>query len=295
MGKDGILQIATQVFQYLAEACSEEGMESADRSIVDQATDIIGLLGNIRIFAIMDDKEVKEYIKLFNLQNPRNMIRFFAEGYVSTIEGCYENLNELKAENLQMVLGEIVSAARTIRMGIDNPDLRDETLSYAQHDLSMASGKLERLLPGYIHKIGEIDNRSQWRFFLRARTSLNDIDTNVSCAKQAVEGLNIAVRLQMLIAVQRNMEIGNSVTTPYLNFMKSTVTGDVCNLLNAYDKDKQEGYWIRISKKIAMTEAVIDVFEKYRDDTQKKINRKRGFLTWLTTIGKKQRNKGMQQ
>ena len=63
------------------------------------------------------------------------------------------------------------------------------------------------------------------------------------------------------------MEIGNSVTTPYLNFMKSTVTGDVCNLLNAYDKDKQEGYWIRISKKIAMTEAVIDVFEKYRDDT----------------------------
>lgn len=64
MGKDGILQIATQVFQYLAEACSEEGMESADRSIVDQATDIIGLLGNIRIFAIMDDKEVKEYIKL---------------------------------------------------------------------------------------------------------------------------------------------------------------------------------------------------------------------------------------
>ena len=243
----------------------------------------------------MDDKEVKEYIKLFNLQNPGNMIRFFVEGYVSTIEGCYENLNELKAENLQMVLGEIVSASRTIRMGIDNPDMRDETLSYAQHDLSMASSKLERMLPGYIHKIGEINNRSRWRFFLRARTSLKDIDTNVSCAKQAVEGLNIAVRLQMLIAVQRNMEIGNSVTTPYLNFMKSTITGDVCNLLNAYDKDKQEGYWIRISKKIAMTEAVIDVFEKYRDDTQKKINRKRGFLTWLTTIGKKQRNKGMQR
>lgn len=48
-------------------------------------------------------------------------------------------------------------------------------------------------------------------------------------------------------------------------------------------------------KKIAMTEAVIDVFEKYRDDTQKKINRKGGFWTWLTTIGKKQRNKGMQR
>ena len=294
MGRDSI-QTAVQVFQYLAEACSEGGMESADKSIINQATDIVELIKKIRSPVATDDNEVEKYIKLFDLQNPGNMIRFFVEGYVSTIEGCYENLNELKAENLQMILGEIVSAARMIRMGIDNPDMRDETLSYAQHDLSNASGKLERLLPGYIHKIGEIDNRSRWRFFLKARTSLSDIDTNVRCAKHAVEGLDIAVRLQMLIAVQRNMEIGNSVTTPYLNFMKSTVTGDVCKLLNAYDKDKQEGYWGRIPQKIETTEAVIDVFERYRDDTKKQINRKGGFFTWLTTIGKRQRNKEMQQ
>ena len=78
-------------------------------------------------------------------------------------------------------------------------------------------------------------------------------------------------------------------------FMKSTVTGDVCKLLNAYDKDKQEGYWGRIPQKIETTEAVIEVFERYRDDTKKQINRKGGFFTWLTTIGKRQRNKEMQQ
>lgn len=272
MSRDAI-QTAIQVFQFLAEDCTEKGMKSVAKP-VKKSTDNEGFMQDNRIPIITDVKEAKEYIERFDFQNPEKMIKFFVEGFVSAIEGCYENLNDLKAQNLQAIIGEIKSAARTIRMGIDNPDKKDEQLSYAQNNLSTASGKLEELLPSYINKIRGIDSKKPWEFFLGAKLFLSDINTNVTCAKQAVEGLNIAVRLQMLIAVHRNMEIGKSVTMPYLNFMKNTVKDDVCDLLNAYDKNKQEKYWLKLPQKIASAEKAIEAFEKYRDNTPKELIKK---------------------
>lgn len=293
--KSEVIESGVQVFRYLADGCSQEGMEKADESFSAEIDEIGASIQHIRIPILTNDNEVKEYIEMFDLQKPENMIRFFVEGYVATIEGIYEGVNDLKVQNLQIVLGEVKGAANMVKMGMDNPNIRKEKLSSAQNQLLTASEKLENLLRTYIDKLSKIDQRSRWKFFLKSSVSVSDIDTNCACAKQAVEALEMIVRTQMLIAVELGTKIDSSVITPYLNFLKETFSDSVCDLMHAYDKDKQEGYWKKFPEKLISAEKVVVSFREYVENAPKNINQKGGFLKWRITAEKKQKNRERRQ
>lgn len=280
--KSEVIESGVQVFRYLADGCSRQGMAKADELFAGEINEIKDLIQHARIPILTNDNEVKKYIEMFDLQKPENMIRFFVEGYVATIEGIYENVNDLKVQNLQIVLGEVSGAINMVKMGMDNlENVRKEKLDNAQNQLLTASGKLENLLRNYIDKLSEIDQRSRWKFFLKSRVSVSDIDTNCACAKQAADALEMIVRIQMLVAVELGTKIENSVIVPYLDFIKGTFSDSVCDLMHAYDKDNQEGYWQKFPERFKKAEKVVGAFKEYVENSSKSIEQKGGFFKRL--------------
>lgn len=297
--QNDIMESAVKTFRSLAAGCDRQGLEKANQVL----TGIKGILDDVQIPILSNDLEVRKYVEMFELQKPENMIRFFVEGGFATIECIHDSIESLKMQNLDIVLGGIQGTKNLIILGLENPEWMEEKLSDAQTQLFRAMEQLQNLLKDiYIREIYKIDNRSKWEFFLKAKFSLSAIDTNNECAKRAVKALDMAVRMQMLIAGRLHMNIHNSVIIPYLQFCDQTLTAEVCNLMHEYDKEKETEYWKRIPEGIKKLQEAIDEFEKYMEygvAIQTKENTEsegiiRRILRWLTMVGIKRKNKETQ-
>lgn len=201
---------------------------------------------------LTDDENVKKYIKEFELQKPQNMISFFVEANFSAFESIHESIDVLSLSDLANSISKVDVAKRQIDMALANPKLKDNKLLTAQDNLLEASGELERKIEINIEQIRKIDNRGKWQFFLKSAVSVEKIDTYCYIARYALDALIKAFNLQILIAeYMGDIDINKSVLQPFDDFVDKTIlSGDTCTLMHAYDKDKENGYWLNIRKKI---------------------------------------------
>lgn len=190
------------------------------------------------------------------------LCRFFVESYYVSFENIAAAVNGLQKENLIMILGKISAAKNEIEIGINNPEDGREYLSMAHGLILEACGTLEGLLQEYIAQINKIDQRNKWRFFLGAKGSLSKVDTNVSCARTAIEALHTAVRLQVVIAVQLKQK-SRAVVMGHIDSIKNILSDKGYDLLYAYDKDKNDGYWKQIPQRLEELETAANILDEY--------------------------------
>lgn len=280
MQKDMLVNMGVKVFQALAAGYSQEELEEADNKLYSEIGDIIK---HARIPILTNDEEVKKYIKEFDLQRLDNLCCFFVESYYASLENISSAINGLQQENLIMVLGKIRGAKNQITIGINNPEEGREYLRQAQGAVLEACGTLEGLLQGYICRINEIDQKSKWQFFKGAKGALSKIDMNVSCARTAIEALNTAIRLQALIAIQLNQK-SKAVIIEHIDDIRNILSDEGCDLLQAYDKNKQDGYWKRVPQKFVELEKIGNTLDEYLEIGQQngtsvgQLERKGGFF-----------------
>ena len=259
MEKKELVEKGVKVFQALAAECSPVELEEAAEKRYGEAEK---MMKSVSIPVLTNDAEVRKYIKEFDLQRPENMCRFFVESYYAGFETIASAVNGLQQENLIRVLGKIRGAKNSITIGIDNPEDGREYLRQAHEAVLEACGTLELLLQGYISQINEIDQKGKMKFFVGAKFSLSKIDTNITCARAAVDALITAVRLQALIAMQLNQK-SRVVIMEHIGNIRNILSNESCDLLYAYDKNKRDGYWMQIPQKLKELEKVGLTLDEY--------------------------------
>ena len=259
MQKDVLVDRATNAFQALATVCDQNELEKAGDKLCSKVKDKIK---SVKVPILTDDTEVKKYIKEFELDKIENLCRFFVESYYASFESIREGVNGLQIENLIMAVEKISAAKDEIDIGRNNPEDEREYLRKAHWSILEECRELEGLLQNYTAQINKIDQRSKWSFFLGAKGSLSKIDTNVSCARMAIDALHIAIRLQVVIAVQLKQK-SRTVVMRHIDRIKNILSDRGYDLLNAYDKDKKDGYWEQIPQRLEELETVANILDEY--------------------------------
>lgn len=240
---------AVKVFQSLAEMAESSVLLAAQNKIVGKNSIDQQWMKKIQLPILTNDEDVKKYIKEFQLQNPENMIRFFIEVTFASFESTKESINDLKLLDLADCISFVNAAEGQIKDAMNNKSDEKEELNEAKHNLDKAINELQKKIEIYIDGIRKIDSRSKWQFFLKSKVSLTDIDTNVGCAKYALEALITAIELQKYIATLKRSDVPSAVGSGNQFIKKKILDGDTCSLMHAYDKNQQECFWLKIEHK----------------------------------------------
>jgi hypothetical protein len=217
------------------------------------------------------DEFARSLIDEFELDKPENMIRFMVESFFGALEEINNAVNGLKNEKIHEIMGKILGAKRMVIYGIDNPNAKQEKFANAQNTLFNTTGDLEEQIPILIKEIRNIDNRSKWNFFIKARTSLETVDTDISLIKCSLDAMEDAVNLQIIISEQLGADIEGSVIKPYKEFYERLLDGDTCSLLHAYEtsEGRKEGYFLKLSERpqrvCKLKTAYMDYIEEYEN------------------------------
>ncbi len=258
MQKDVLVDMATNALQVLATSCDQDELEKAGE-LCSKFKDNIK---SVKVPILTNNTEVKKYIKEFELDKIENLCLFLVESYYASFENIIEAVNGLQVENLIKVLGKITAAKDEIEIGINNPEDGREYLRMAHGSILDACGALEGLLQGYIAQLNKIDQRNKWKFFLGAKGSLSKVDTNVICARKAIEAIHTAIRLQVVVAVQLRQK-NRAVIMGHIDSIKNILSDKGYDLLYAYDKDKQDGYWEQIPQRLEELKTAADTLDEY--------------------------------
>ena len=240
------LEKAVEVVQKIADRYDESAMQKArdKMSLLDIGEHVIK---NGRIPIMTNDKDVKAFIKKFQLYKPENMIRFFVEANFAAFESTKESINKLNKTILSGIISKIPAAKDHIADAVKHKEDEEKELEAAKNLLDEAIANLQQQITNNIENIREIDNRSKWQFFLKSRVSLTDIDTYVGCAALSLQVLVQAVEAQrQIVALKKRTDDPASVVRCRRFVEEKILSGDTCSLMHAYDKDKEKGFWLKI-------------------------------------------------
>lgn len=252
----GLFQVGASVF-------SDDALKKAQVVLaqVVQKGDVI--LSNIRVPVLTDDEQVRKCVEKYNLNNPKNMIRFFVEASFATIEQIHDTYIASEEQKLQETISKIDSAKRKIIHGIDNPqEMRDKFIA-AQNAMFDVAAELEEKFKSYVEEIRVVDNMPKKQSFFKAHLLIKKVDSADQSAKKIIDALIKIIGIQTMVANQLGQNISNSVVIPFQNFVQESILkGNTCDLLHAYDSDKENEFWHRIPEKID----TVGVFPKQLED-----------------------------
>lgn len=239
---------AVKVFRTLADRYEKSELMTAQGKM-DICNVGMQLFRSIEFPVLTNDEDVKAYIKKFQLQKPENMIHFFVEANLAAFESTTDSINTLVKMDLMNTISDVKSAQDEIEDVInDNGDAKIE-LALAKSKLDGAIENLQKKVELYIGEIRKIDNRSEWQFFLGSTFSLQKIKTNVSCAEWALRALIEAVEAQrQIVALKKQTRDPKSVVKCGEFIRDKILSDDTCSLMHAYDKNKEEGFWIKVEQ-----------------------------------------------
>lgn len=227
------------------------------------------LLSSIKIPIATNDEDVKKIIAEYNLQNPDEAINFFVEMCFEQVETINSSINELKELDLLNSISQMKSAHQSLKFGFDNPDSKNEELNVARRKLMDTAELLKGKVKWYISKIREIDNLPRRKFFMRASQNLKSANTNVFCARQALDALVVTINLQIMISREINVNI-DAIIEEFYNFVnEELLKNDTIVLMAAYDEKKQDEFWPKLRERIEDMKKLPEMMKNaYLDDEQ---------------------------
>lgn len=233
-----------------------------------------GVMGNdfrIPIEIFTDDEEALQIMKEFELDKPKNMIRFMVESFYGAFEAIQSEVVSLKLMQINEPIGIIQSAKRMYDYGLENPNDKVNKFNTAQDDLFRAVEILKRQVHTGIESTRTIDSTPKWKFFTNAKGYMATIDSNINIIRLSLDAIEKAVSMHMLIADNMGRKIESSVIRPYEEFYDTVLlSGDTCRLLQDYEFEdrKHERYFLRLSEKRNNIRVLDTAYEEYVDELE---------------------------
>lgn len=225
-------------------------------------------LDDIKIPVITTDTEVREFMIQHELYKPEKMINFFVNVGFSAVNAISGSIDDLKLSDLTNSVSKVESALQFYKLAMANPEDKKEYLRNAQERLIDATEALKKKVQLYIEKTREIDNSNT--FFLKSMFSISKVDTYNECAKYGLKTIEQAIKMQVMISKELEVDIESSVIKPFQRFIDDElIKGDTCRLMYGYAKDKNDEFWLNvknITKQIYTIDETIIEYKKEEID-----------------------------
>lgn len=210
-------------------------------------------------FTEQDFANAEEAIDFFvkNIaNNPQKLVEYLFTFSLEIFKSCCESINDLKKLDILDKLASIEASKDVLAFGRSNPDYMKPMFTQTLHQLFEIYRQLESRFIFYLDKIKELDNQSAFQFYLFSGPVSwlkGDIDTNNQIAKYSVEGMRQAVNMQIIISHYLQVDIQSSVLHNFEEFTRYTLTDEICDLLQAYEKNQEEQYWFQLPNECKQT------------------------------------------
>lgn len=217
-----------------------------------------------------DDPDVNEVIKKLQLQKPENMIRFLIELHSAEVEGIMSGISDIKRANVKDSIA-LVKAARTeYDLAIENPQHKEDFLMEASDKLNLGMSQLYDKANDYIKDTRKIDNKNwiQMLLYSFSRANRNGIKENNRLSKAAVKALIEAYNIYMAISAELGLKIENSVKASFKKIKEELVSGDNCALMNAYDPESEDQFWLNLPDIFAEAAETAGNLKEYLSSTE---------------------------
>ena len=222
--------------------------------------EVIGICKEYNSPSSLDDikgeEQALQYLMKEIASSPEKLTTYLFELGLESFKSICESINEQKVLDVIDKLAEVEAAKDMVEFGRSNIDWKKEKLSKAQNNLFELYRKLESRFVLYLTKIEERDNLPDWKFWLYTGPIdfiSGKIDTDNKIAKMAIEGIIQAVTLQTIISHELNVDIESTVIQNFNKLTNKILSSNACDLLHAYEKNKQEEYWLQLSNRLKLT------------------------------------------
>ena len=253
MGNNIDFKRATKIVKYILPNVDENALNKVTSIMKNDGNSSINIK-NIKVPIITDDESIREYIKIFELDKPLNMIKFFVESYYANVECIADGIGCNQKTDFCNSVSYIKTAKRMFDRAMSNmknSHKYEQLIIDAQNALDQGITQLEeKIFRVYIPEIRKIDNRGKLEFFLKAKASLSQIDINTELARESVKTIVSAVQLHMLIASASHDDIYDSVIRPFEEFKNNLLSSNNCTLMYDYDNEKERSFWTGIADQI---------------------------------------------
>ena len=214
------------------------------------------------------DADVISFINEYGLDKPENIIRFFIEIYYENYEALQSSIAQLKDLDMINTISNVGAAKKTYEMskGVSDNERRLSQISSAQSSLNNATSQLEEKILYFIRNQRNIDQMNILKKALRGNSILIEVDSNNTLAKQGIRALLAAVTLQTVIAKEMSDDIEKSVIIPYNDFKEKLLNSDNCLLMNDYDKDYIDEFWLNVSELLDSVNTVSEITQELEED-----------------------------
>lgn len=259
---------AAKALQVVLDKAVDSGILS--RSAVEKggasALSAMDVISKVRIPILSSDSDVIRFCQDYRLNEPQNIIRFFAESYYAQFCASVDSISNLQKENLDDVISKVDNARNYLLDALNqaNDSSRKEMLRDSVRESRSAISNLQRKITNYISEIRRIDDLSDWQYKLQAPINKKKLATQSVLAKAAVSSLYQAINLLESASAELG-ETANSVFEGYKQFMLETVIPNAM-LMHDYDEDKRQEFWLGMRKQLEANKILADVMDDISSD-----------------------------
>jgi hypothetical protein len=247
--------------------CARIMSEIMSNSNIDSSEDNTDSSDEKLQFEKIKDDDILQIAKQLELDKPENMFCFVVNFYMSALDDIDREINNLKRYEIHSIIAQVQSAVRKFEYGMDNPGQRQIKFNTAQDNLFDATELLQCQIRNLVNEIREVDNRDKWNFFFKAATSLKNVDTNMYLIRLAINALEQAANLQVVIAAQLGADIDKSVIAPYRTFWQELFDSNTCELLDAYEtKDRRKDkFFLKLPEHLEKVYSLNNTYIQYKE------------------------------
>ena len=220
-------------------------------------------ISDFRLPVLTSDENVRAAVEEFDLTKPENFIRFLVETADASPEAICNGINDLKEENLMVWVTTIRTQKRQCLLQLEK---QNENFNSILEKLDEVSDQLESKIRMYVATIQDIDNLSDWEFFVKSARLRQTIKATISLAKIAVDAYMRANKLYRIVAAQCNANDSLRVEA-YENFMDCyLLENGICRLMYDYDINKKDEFWLKIDDLQKQVYLITEIVNELKDD-----------------------------
>lgn len=201
---------------------------------------------DIEIACLLDDEKLIEAINKFELYKLENIVKFFVDMHFTAIDSIHNSILELYKARFRDIIAETRGIHSNIDVVLQNNSGDRNKLWTEVRELNKLNEKLKLEIIATIDNLAKIDNQNKYQFFLTSAFNLKKVDLCTNIIRISLDFFIRILNTQILIGNILGLQM-NNIIEGNIDFLRQAIlVNDHYALLNAYDKDKSDGYWKNI-------------------------------------------------
>jgi len=214
-------------------------------------------------YGLLSEAEYNElipYVKEFQLDDPKNLIKWIVDIHFAGIESINTNIACIRRDLLSSEVSKIKAIRKKIIDVNESDDMYKITKLYTDEMYNILSD-LEGKINDYLSEIVEIDNLPRYKFFVKANFNKSKVTAAVQLSKAALQAYFEAIDIYAVVSNERkNNSVRDATFDDSIEFIDKL---DITYFI-AYDKNK-DTFWNKseMKKKIENARKIKDLLNDF--------------------------------